>query len=115
MGRCAVLRRLAEPGRRPGPVPSPRLASGVGRVAWVGLFFHPARLELGLPFLALEHRDLITQLLDQFALSQRLLNQLLDLLQQLLNQRRTVRFSDHRKRISVSHTRKISQSRSKVR
>jgi hypothetical protein len=60
----------------------------------IALALHPARLERRLRLLALEHRDLVAQLLDGFRLLLELLCQTFDQHHQLLDQRAALHVGD---------------------
>jgi hypothetical protein len=100
------LRRARSLARSTGSVTGPGVAVGVtlGGLG-LGLLLHPARLELRSRLLALEDRDLVTQLPDELVLPALFFKQLLDAPQQQLHQRCTLRFGNHRQWIRVGHAR----------
>jgi hypothetical protein len=105
--QCLRLAALGRPGAfaRPtlGPVIVIAVIRSVALVVGLGLGVHAARFEPRLGFLSLEHGDLIAQLLNLFRLPAVLLQQLFDLLQQLLDQRRALRFGDTRQSSGIGH------------
>ncbi len=88
----AQLRRLMPLGQ------TRSLAAGLGRgpspCLRIALTFHPAGLERRLRLLALEHRNLIAQLLDGFRLPVGFLSQPFDQRHQLLDHRGAFRVGD---------------------
>jgi hypothetical protein len=75
----------------------------VGILTGLGLGFHPARFELRLRLLPLEHGDLVAHLLDDLSLPAVLLKHVLKLYQQLLHQRAALRFGNARQLFEIRH------------
>ncbi len=69
----------------------------------LGRRVHTARLELRLRLLALEHGDLVAQLLNQLRLPQYLLDELLDLPEQSIHQRTALCLGDVRQLFVARH------------
>ncbi len=105
------LRRARSLARSTGAVTGSCVTVGVTLGALgLGLLLHPARLELRSRLLALEHRDLVAQLPDEFGLPALFFKQLLDARQQRLDQRRALRFGNLRQSIRVGHARQVRTS-----
>ncbi|WP_300971530.1 hypothetical protein [Thiocapsa sp.] len=90
------LRRSGSLARSTGSVTGPGVTVGgtLGGFG-LGLLLHPARFECRSRLLALEHRDLVAQLPDEFGLPALFFKQLLDARQQRFDQRRALGFANH--------------------
>ena len=100
LGRPGALARLT---LAPFIIPAVALITPIDLAAALGLPVHSARFELRLRLLSLEYGDLIAQLLNPFRLPAVLLEQFFDLLQQLLHQRRALRFGNARQLLAIGH------------